>query len=69
MNVGVICAVVIGQRLNDLAGFLRGRGVVEIDQRLAAHFLFQHGEVGADGVYIKAMGRVIQFLSGVSVHG
>jgi hypothetical protein len=48
MDVGVVALVVIDQRLNHRARFLRRGGVVEIDQRLAVDFLVQDREVRAE---------------------
>ena len=70
MNVGVIFTVVTGQRLDNPGRFLRGRGVVEIDQRLAAHGLLQHGKIRADRLKVKCAGLVGQSRGGVNaVHG
>jgi len=48
MHIGIVALVVLAQGLKDRAGFLRGRGVVKINQRLAVDLLVEDREVVAD---------------------
>ena len=45
MDVGVVVLVIIHQRLDHRARFLRGGGVVEIDERLPMDLLIQNREI------------------------
>ena len=47
MDVGVVVLVIIAQRLDDCARLLRGRGVIEINQRMAMDLLIQDRKIGA----------------------
>jgi len=48
MDVGVFVFVIIFDPIDDGQRFLRGGGVVEIDQRLAVDFCIEDGEMGAE---------------------
>ncbi len=54
MNVRIVAAVEDGSRVDDALRLLRGRGVVEPDERLAVHLLVQRREILPDRVDIKA---------------
>ncbi len=56
MNVGVVGRVVVLQGVQHGARLLGGGGVVEIDERLAAHLLAQDGEVVADALHVEHRG-------------
>ena len=45
MDIGIVVFVVMAERVNHRARFLRCGGVVEIDQRLAVDFLIEDREV------------------------
>ena len=45
VDVGIVIAIVFVQRLDDLARLLRGGGIVQVHQGLAAHGLLQDGKV------------------------
>ena len=45
VDVGVVVFVIMHQRVNHRARFLRRRGVVEINQRLAVDLLVEDGEI------------------------
>jgi len=47
VHVGVVVLVEVFFSFDDLAGFLRGGGVVEVDEGVAVYFPFQNGEVFA----------------------
>ncbi len=49
VDVGVVVLVVVHERVDHLARLLRGRGVVEVHERLAVHLPVEDGEVFADG--------------------
>ena len=53
MDVGVVVLVVVHERVDDLARLLRGRGVVQVHERLAVHLALEDGEVFADGFDVK----------------
>src|SRR5207248_5648536 len=48
MDVRVVLLEYTRHRLDDLTRLLARRGVVQIDERLAAHRLGEHREIGAD---------------------
>ena len=47
MNVGVVAAVIVDDRLNDLTRLLRRRCVVKVDERLVVNLAVQDGKVGS----------------------
>lgn len=64
MHIRIVTLVVAHESIDHLAGLLRGRGVVEIDERMAVDFLVQDrevlaklGPVGAHGVRMMAYDR------------
>ncbi len=58
VDVGVVPLVVAGQRVQDLAGFLRGGGVVEVDDPLPVmNQAVQDREVLTDRVGVQKARR------------
>src|SRR5713226_3310620 len=58
MDVSVVGAVVVVQRIDDRQRLLRGSGAVEVDQRLAVYLPLEDGEVGANLSDVHAFGSV-----------
>jgi hypothetical protein len=56
VDVGILLGVEPADRVDDRLGLLAGRGVVEIDQRLAADLLTQNREVLADTFDVQRVG-------------
>src|SRR4051812_49243084 len=52
MNVGVVAAVVADQGIDNRLRLLGGRGVVEIDQRLAVYCWGEYRKVTADRRFV-----------------
>src|SRR2546427_6173447 len=48
MNIGVVRLVVPGDGIDHSTRLLRGRGIVQIDQRLAVHLLVQDRKIRPD---------------------
>ena len=59
MNVRVIVFVILAQALDDHTGFLGGRGIVKIDQRLAVDLLGENGKVVAQNRPIYSLGPIL----------
>src|SRR5581483_6281658 len=55
MDVGVVVLVVVHQRVDDLSRLLRGRRIVQIDQRPAVHLARKDGEVAPDASDVEAV--------------
>ena len=47
VDVGVVRAVILHQRVDNHLGFLTGGGVIEVDQRLAVDGLMEDWEISA----------------------
>src|SRR5207248_935183 len=58
MDVGVLRAVVILQRIEDGVRLVRGRAVIEIDQRLAVNLGGEDREVGAHLLDVESGARL-----------
>src|SRR6478609_68783 len=52
MNIGIIVAIIILNRLDHSQRLLRCGRVVQVDQRLAVHGLMQDGKVLADLLHV-----------------
>ena len=57
MNIGVVALVVAGDRVDHRLRLLRGRGVVQIDQRLAVHLLPQDREIARESFPRRSAAR------------
>ena len=55
MDVRILRAVVATERIDHLLGFLTGRAIVKIHQRLSMNFLFEYRKVLADFGHIKIL--------------
>ena len=53
VDIGIVVAVKVGSRVDDGLRLLRGRGVVEPDERVTVDALVQHREIAADGVDVE----------------
>ena len=50
MDIGVVVLVVMAQRVEDGARFLRGGGVIEIDERMPVDLLVENREILPQGL-------------------
>src|SRR5207245_2186390 len=57
VNVGVDLRVVAGEGLDHRLRLLRGRGVVEIDERLAVHLLAEDGKIAPHLLDVESTDR------------
>ena len=68
MDIGVIEAIVVVQRLDHRRRLLGGGGVVEVHQRLAVHHLAQNREIRAHARDIEPGGRRLDNVQARLVH-
>ena len=54
VHVGVVAAVVIRYGVDNGIRFLRGGGIIEVDQRLSVHRLSENGEIRAHALGVEA---------------
>src|SRR3990172_12563680 len=66
MNVGIIFLIVLGNRNDNRLRFLRGGGVVQIDQPVVIHFLRQNREIG---LYFTEIAMTCYIYYGSAVFG
>src|SRR5206468_10051816 len=56
VGIRVVAPVVVVHGVDDHGGLLRGRGAVQVNERLAIHAPPQNGEVGARGLRVQQPG-------------
>jgi hypothetical protein len=61
MDVGVVVLVIMHQRVNHRARFLRRGGVVEINQRLAVDLLVEDGKILSQRSPVNDFGFIESF--------
>src|SRR5207245_2349828 len=56
VRIRVVAPVVVVHGVDDHGGLLRGRGAIQVDERLAVHAPPQDGEVGARSLRVQRTG-------------
>ena len=53
MHIGIGVEIFLAHGVEHTQGFLRGGGIIEVNQRLAVHLAGEYGEIGSYLINIK----------------